>query len=555
MDAVHEHGIDEIVIKASAQVGKTTILKSMIGYYSEHDPSTIMVVMPILDLAESFSKDRLAPMIRDSRALVDVYGDPMAQKRGNTLLHKIFTGGHITLAGANSAASLSSRPIRILLCDEVDRYPASAGDEGDPVNLARKRTTSFWDSVIVLASTPTTKGASRIDAAWENSDKRRFYVDCPCCGADQILKWENVKWDDSHNSARYKCSACAVLLPHYVKAGMLKNGRWVGERETDRIAGFHLNELYSPWRTWSDVVADYLEAQRGGPEMLRTWTNTSLGETYEEVEQTVPEWDQLIRRTEEYDIDSAIPSEIRIITAGVDVQANRLAIVIRGWSQNRSSWLLRWGEIYGDPEQPDVWRELLNILRTTWGTEDGRKLRLSCMAIDSGFKSQIVYDFAKSCGSAVMAVRGVSGRGKLVLGRPTLIDVSYGGKKLRTGGRYWPVGTDVAKTHIFGVMHLTDGANVYRWHAQTTPDYFQQLTAEKCQVTYRNGVKSSKWVKISQRNEALDCEVYALAAAHRVGLFTAKSAGKNYGRSGKNTDANVPAGAKRKTRRIENLYS
>jgi len=209
MDALNESNVHSVVVMSSAQVGKTELILNVLGFHIDYDPSPILVIQPTLEMAESFSKDRLAPMIRDTKALRGKVKDAKSRDSNNTLLHKKFPGGHISLAGANSPASLASRPIRIVLCDEVDRYPTSAGSEGDPVNLARKRTATFYNKKVILASTPTLKNASRIEAAYEETDKRRYHVPCPDCGQFQHLKWKQIKWDkDKLDYTAYYCEAC-----------------------------------------------------------------------------------------------------------------------------------------------------------------------------------------------------------------------------------------------------------------------------------------------------------------------------------------------------------
>ena len=217
MDAVNDPRTEMVVIMSSAQVGKTEIINNIIGYNVHLDPSPILLLQPTLEMAEAWSKDRFAPMLRDTYVLKGLVKDPRTRDSGNTLLHKRFPGGHITMAGANSPASLASRPIRLVLCDEVDRYPVSAGTEGDPVSLAKKRTTTFWNRKILLTSTPTIKGASRIESAFEQSDQRRFYVPCPQCGEKQTLKWQQVKWeqgDPKDGDEKHKPETAAYICEH-----------------------------------------------------------------------------------------------------------------------------------------------------------------------------------------------------------------------------------------------------------------------------------------------------------------------------------------------------
>ena len=276
MDAVNDPAVVEVVIMSSAQTGKTESLNNIVAYYITQDPSPMLLLQPTLEMSEAYSKDRLAPMVRDCPNLLDKIGDPRSRKTDNTLLHKTFPGGHITLAGANSPASLASRPVRIVLCDEVDRYPASAGTEGDPVNLAKKRTVTFWNRKLLLTSTPTVKGSSRIEQAFLASDQRRYFVDCPHCQHEQVLVWAGVKWEDDPKAAWYECGNCNRPINNGQKLEMIRGGRWKATAEFKGVAGFHLNELYSPWRTFGDVAGDFLKA-KDNPQQLKVWVNTSLG--------------------------------------------------------------------------------------------------------------------------------------------------------------------------------------------------------------------------------------------------------------------------------------
>ena len=199
MDAFSDPQYSEIVVMSGSQIGKTEIINNIIGYFISHDPAPILCMQPTLEMAQTWSKDRFAPMLRDTLVLKELVKDPRARDSNNTILHKTFAGGHITMAGANSASSLASRPIRIVFMDEVDRFPASAGSEGDPVALTKKRTTTFWNRKIIMTSTPTVKGASRIEQAFSESDQRKYYVPCPECGEFQILYWANTQWNTKKN--------------------------------------------------------------------------------------------------------------------------------------------------------------------------------------------------------------------------------------------------------------------------------------------------------------------------------------------------------------------
>ena len=233
-DAISDPRIHTIVGMTSAQVGKTeTFLNNPVGYFIAQDPAPILVIQPTLEMAQTWSKDRFAPMLRDTLVLKELVKDPRARDSNNTILHKTFAGGHITMAGANSASSLASRPIRIVFMDEVDRFPASAGSEGDPVALTKKRTTTFWNRKIIMTSTHTVKGASRIEQAFSESDQRKYYVPCPECGEFQILYWANIRWDQDEvgkhlpETARYICEFCEYEIKEADKSRLLLGGSGV----------------------------------------------------------------------------------------------------------------------------------------------------------------------------------------------------------------------------------------------------------------------------------------------------------------------------------------
>ncbi|MFM6154372.1 MAG: phage terminase large subunit family protein [Sphaerospermopsis kisseleviana] len=516
MDAVNDPAVTEVVVMTSAQIGKTEALGNIVAYYVTQDASPMLMLQPTLEMAETYSKDRLAPMVRDCPHLTDKIGDPRSRKTDNTLLHKTFPGGHITLAGANSAASLASRPVRVVLCDEVDRYPASAGTEGDPVNLARKRTVTFWNRKLILTSTPTIKGASRIESAFLKSDQRRYFVKCPHCQHEQVFVWAGVKWDDDPKSAWYECGNCNRPITNGQKLQMVREGKWKATAEFTGIAGFHLNELYSPWRTFGDVADDFVKA-KDDPQKLKVWVNTSLGETWDDQQGETPQFEELASRAENYS-PSFVPKGGLFLTAGVDVQADRLAIVVKAWGRGEESWLIYWGEIFGEVTQPKVWQDLDALLTMKFEHELETEIAITCTAIDSGFKPQEVYNFARSRRYKVLATKGMSTPGKPILGRASKQDVNYRGEIIKGGVKLFPVGTDVGKDLVYSRIKIREGAGRMHFPQGLDDDYFMQLTAEKLMVKFVKGVPVREWVKVRARNEALDCEVLAYAAALAAGL-------------------------------------
>jgi len=498
---------------SSAQVGKTEIINNIIGYNVHLDPSPMLLLQPTLEMAEAWSKDRFAPMLRDTKVLRGLVKDPRTRDSGNTLLHKRFPGGHITMAGANSPASLASRPIRLVLCDEVDRYPVSAGTEGDPVSLAKKRTTTFWNRKILLTSTPTIKGASRIESAFEQSDQRRYYVPCPHCEEKQTLKWQQVQWQQDENkegdakhlsaTAVYICEHNGCIITDADKAQMLVRGEWIAEAEFNGIAGFHINELYSPWVTFAQMVAEFLRAKKL-PETLKTWVNTSLGETWEEAGEAV-DADILLQRKENWGADA--PEAVVLVTAGVDVQGDRLEIEVKGWGVGEECWSLDYRIFYGDPAQSVVWQELDAYLLQPICSKLGVHLNIACVCIDSGgHHTQAVYEFCSSRAiRGVFAIKGVSQTAKPLLGRPS--------RNNRYKLRLYPIGTDTAKEVIYSRLRLTEiGAGYFHFPIERDREYFLQLTGEKQVTRFAKGVAKREWIKTRARNEVLDCTVYALAA-------------------------------------------
>ena len=504
MDAFSDPSVEMVVVMSSAQVGKTEILNNVIGFHVAQDPSPMLVVQPTLDMAQTWSKDRLAPMLRDTPALQGLVKDPRARDSGNTTLHKIFPGGHITACGANSPSSLASRPVRIVLCDEVDRYPVSAGSEGDPVSLARKRASTFWNRRIGLFSTPTNKGNSRIEAAFEESDKRLYFVPCPHCKHEQSLKWSSVQWEqDKPETAQYACEECGSLWTDAERVRAIRHGKWSPTSEFKRVAGFHLSGLYSPWTPLDVAVREFLEAKKQ-PATLRVWVNTYLGETWEEQGEQVDDY-AIAERREPF--GETLPMEVVLLTAGVDVQDDRLEVEIVGWGRDDESWSIDYRTVYGDPSSPSVWQDMDSILSQQFEREDDSILMVRAACVDSGgHHTNSVYNYVRPReGKRVFAIKGVGGEGKPLVGKPGRNNIG----KIKL----FPIGVDTAKDVLFSRMRITEpGPGYMHFPLSRSDEYFRQLTAEKLVTRYHKGFARREWVKIRPRNEALDVRVYAMAA-------------------------------------------
>lgn len=503
MDAISDPAIRQVAVMSSAQVGKTEFILNVIGYHIDRDASPILCIQPTLQMAQAFSKDRLAPMLRDTPKLQGKVKDPRSRDSGNTTLHKVFPGGHITIAGANSAAGLASRPVRIVLCDEVDRYPSSAGTEGDPIRLAAKRATTFWNSKLVTVSTPTVKGASRIEAEWLDSDQREYHVKCPHCETSQTLKWRNVHWEeDKPQTACYTCEECGVAWTDADRFKAIKAGEWIATQPESGVAGFRLSGLYSPWVPLDDAVRDFLEAKKL-PETLRVWVNTFLGETWEEQGDGIDETNISARR-EAYE---NVPDAVHLLTAGVDVQDDRVEVEVLGHGRDEETWSIDHAIIYGDPSTPALWSDLDTYLSQAFEKDDGTTVGIRCSCIDSGgHYTQAVYNFVRPRESRrIFAIKGVGGEGKAIVGRPSKNNIG----KIRL----FPVGVDTAKELIYSRLKITEpGPGFCHFPARYDDEYFEQLTAEQIVTRFSKGFRKREWKKVRARNEALDLRVYAIAA-------------------------------------------
>lgn len=510
MDACSDPAIQEVVVLAGAQLGKTEAILNIIGYHIHHDPSPILVLQPTLDMAQAFSKDRVASgLLASTPALRGKVKDPRARDSGNTTLHKVFPGGALTMVGANSPSGLASRPIRVVLCDEVDRYPSSAGSEGDPIQLARKRSATFWNRKIIMVSTPTNDGASRIQDAYEKSDQRKYYVPCKHCHHDQVMTWANVRWNEGDpDSAAYMCSECAVLWSDSDRRWSIRNGQWVATKPFTGMAGFAISGLYSPWTPLADGVKDFLSVKKN-PEQLRVWTNTYLGEVWIDAGETIDDHDLATRREEMV----AVPDEAIVLTAGVDVQDNRLELSVIGWGRDDESWVISHDTIWGDPSTPQLWTDLDSRLFARYETVSGRQMAIRSTCVDSGghFTNSVYTYCKKHAGRRVFAIKGVGGEGKPVAGRPTKNNI---GKC-----PLFPVGVDTVKDLIFARLRIKEqGAGYIHFSDSLNDEYFRQLTAEKIVTKYHKGYKKRVFEKIRARNEALDCMVYSYAAYAIIGV-------------------------------------
>lgn len=569
MDALSASDLtQEVVLMKGTQVAGTEIGNNWIGYIVDVAPGPVMMVMPTSNTGKRSSRTRLAKMIEATPNLKAKISDASRDK-SNTASLKEFPGGILVVAGANSAAELKSTPVRYLFEDELDEYPDDVDGQGPADELAEKRTDTYgFRRKIYKPSTPTIRGRSKIEAAYDRSDKRRYYVPCPHCRQEQVLAWGQMRWETKkrrelrcagcgligelepgaspdvctgcqakidpaqHIAERetgellevwYECAHCAVKIDEHHKTEMLARGRWIPEAPgSGKPAGFHLSALYSPigWFSWRKAVQKRLEADKDPTgELLKVWTNTVLGETYAEASEQPSDLD-LKNRAEEYRLGT-VPMAGLMLTASVDVQGDRLEAKVKAWGRGEESWLVAYEVIHGDTETAAPWDRLDEFLQGTFPHETGSKLRIVATAVDAGFRTQMVYDFCRRrTHRHVIPVKGQARAGKSILGRPTPQDVTHKGTTIKGGVQLWPVGVDTAKARIYARLKIAmTGPGCMHFPLGLPEEYFKGLTAERLVTRYHKGYARMSWEKdAGARNEPLDLEVYAYAAALYAGV-------------------------------------
>ena len=529
-------GVQEVYVMKATQLGMTEGGNNFFGYVVDAAPGPMLMVFPTDSMASNHSKQKLSPSIDETPRLSKKVGRAGARTSSNTILVKEYPGGILYMCGANSPANFRHKSIRYLLLDDMDGFPWNVGDEGDPTDLAKKRTDSFSGRKKIYGnSTPTIKGMSRIESNYLETDQRQFYVPCPHCDRKQVLRWGGPGWDygikftrfksGEVNKVWYECKHCHKKIYERHKTAMLSKGRWRPKYPKKEKRGYHLSSLYSPvgWVSWRQIVVEFLEAKRTqDPERLKVWTNTRMAETWEE-EGSQPEWVKIRNRAEPYKF-MTVPEGGMFLTSGVDVQDNRLSVTIDAWGPGEETWLIYWGEIYGNPGQPQVWAQLDLLLRTPFRHDLGVDLYVDSMAVDSGgHHTQEVYNYCRNRPIKTMSVKGSNTRNSPIIRPPSKQDVIWNGETVKDGVLLWNLGTDTAKSTIYSRLRLTDpGPGYMHFPIGLEDEFYLQLTAEK-RLTQRdkNNFPKYEWVKIRQRNEVLDCKVYSYAAALRAGMARA----------------------------------
>jgi phage terminase large subunit GpA-like protein len=539
LDSISDQAVTQVSLMKSARIGYTLMLSATIGYHIDHDPTSILVAQPTVDDAKGFSKEVVGPLLRDCPALADiVVRDSEDRKDSSTLTHKTFPGGVLSLVGANSGTGFRRVSRRVILLDEVDGYPPSAGNEGDPVTLAMQRGAYFWNRKIVCGSTPLVAGSSRIEDMFFDGDQRRFHVPCPTCSHMDFLAFSSkaerghvMEWpDDDPGAAHFMCRGCGCAIEHGDKLEMFERGEWRPDKPGGTHRSYHLWAAlsYSPGASWGAIATEFLAAKRGGAEKLRAFVNLWLGETWKERGEA-PDWERLHERRETYAIGT-VPAAAIVVTGGVDVQKDRLVYELVGWAPGKESWSVEAGALYGDTaleagETDSPWAKLDELLARTFPAGDGRELPIAMLAVDSGYNTQVVYGWARRHPmSRVIACKGVAGS-RALFAAPSPVDVTFRGKRMQRGYKVWPIGVDIAKGELYGWLRLRRGEGDppagYCHFPEYAEDYFQQLTAEHLVTTVNRRTHRAKleWQVIPNReNHFLDCRILARVAAAVLGI-------------------------------------
>lgn len=547
--------VEVVVFQKGSQIGGTEVLNNWIGYVIDHCPGPAMVVMPTEKVQKRKSRQTLDALIEDTPRIAAKVSARKSRDPGNTTLQKVFPGGMLVLASAQSASELRSTPIRFLALDEVDAFPQDLEGEGDPNELAERGTHTFHNRKIYRVSTPTVAGRSRIAKAFEETDRRYYHVPCPFCGVLQRITWAKIRWEQGDDEvpervalelrerkreAWLECEACAKRIDEHWKDQMLARGVWIPEDPSlgERVRGYHLSALYSPhgMYSWTQSVARFLRA-KGTPSRLRVWVNQDLGEVWKEKGEA-PDWRRLWELREAYPIGT-IPRGGVVLTAGVDVQADRFEYEVVAWGPGLESWSVAYVVFPCDPTKSDSWVELDRLLAREYPYADrgevqegDQKLalpgrtRVAGVAVDTGYEAQRVYGWARRYGrsSRLFLVKGRSGT-HLPVGQPTAVDVEVGGRRLKRGVRLWPVDSGVLKEELFENLELRPPVEIGARHPegychfpQYGVEFFKGLTSE---MLVRRRLKGGRvildWEKVRERNEVLDCRVYARAAVYLLG--------------------------------------
>lgn len=509
-----DHPAPIVIFIKSGQVGATDAALNWVGWTIEESPAPMLVLFPTEKLGLRWSRNRLRTMLLETPPLRRLV--PLGRKgdAGSTLLEIDFPDGQISIGSANVPTDLASTPAQRLFLDEVDRFPVSIDGEGDPVELAIRRTAT-WNTrrKVFINSTPTVESLSRINRWWQRSTQHRYFVPCPHCNEFQYLKWDNLRWpEDKPQLAAYVCEHCGASIEAHHKTDMLAGGEWRAEFPEREVVGFHIHALYSPeglGDSWAQNAQKWDE-DKNFPEKKKTFINTRLGECQADPHERL-DWEIVCARREPIALRT-VPAGVLLLTCGVDLQKNRLAVQVVGWGRGERATPLDWIEQPGDPTRPEIWEWLSEYLGREFRNHRGVAMHIEATMIDAGYLQHEVTNFVRTRrGRKVFASKGMGDVNRQVISRPTPVDVRYGGRVHKQGAEIYLIGAATAKALLYARLHsdaeTPQGERHVHFSDELPEDYFRQLCSEIFDPHRR------RWIKTAERNEALDTFLLALAAA------------------------------------------
>ena len=540
---------ERVVLWFATQLGKSEVLYNSVMQRIHTDPQDMMMVQPTLQDAQDHSAQRFLPTIMQTPAMHGKVAVRKSRDESTSWRSRSIQGGFtVFFGGANSAASLASKPLGFAVADEVDKWPADVDNEGPPLGLLEERMSNFGRRKLIIASTCNIKGQSVIEAEYLASDQRKYHVPCLHCGEAQVLLWGaktdwGIKWLKTDGgkarpeTAVYICRHCGAAIEEHRKEYMLQNGIWLPDAPgagMGKRAGFWLNKLYSPlgWKGWPALVEEWEKAQEarliGNSSPLKKFLNSSLAETWEETGQG-GDSKAMAARAEDYEL-GVVPRGGLMLTMGVDTQPDRLEARVWAYGRGEESWLVARHIIYGDPNldentEGSPWTRLTEIRRTPVLHINGAQMAIEATCVDTGgHNTHAVYTYCRNHAHAnVLAAKGSSLANRPVIGKPSMIDVSWRGKTMPRSLKLWPIGTDTAKHLLYGRMRVTQvgPGYVHTPKALLGTDEYEQMTAARLMPVTVQGKASMRWITPSgKREEGGDCMVYAYAAACHLGIQT-----------------------------------
>lgn len=535
LEAIEDPEVEEVVLQCGTQLGKSTVLLAIMAKVIVREPAPMLFVLPTIDVAKKVSRQRIAALIRANDALRDAVSESRSRDGGNTMLLKEFPGGVLVISGANSAASLSSMPMKWSLNDEYDDWPDDVDGQGDPAGLVIPRQDSFGSRArrAFVSSPKKPKGAIGIESRRLVGTNEFYEVPCPHCGEHQVLEWgtktpHGIKWETRDGkpllpTVAYACRHCRALIPESCKGTMLEGGQWIQTNPGSRVRSFHLSSLYSPlgWLSWRRMVQEFCAAidaeRRGNLEPLQTFTNTRLAETWELGGSTFNA-KHLQESAEAFSL-RFVPAQALVLLAAVDVQDDRFEIAVWGIGPHGAMWTVDTIVIVANPALEDSWKQVNQALHQRYEHEDGFELGIHAAAVDTGGHfTHEAYNFVRRCRKSrlIHAIKGADKAGMALVATASLVDVNWRGRILKGGVKLWHIGVNAAKDRLFGLMRAKD-RHVHMSH-ELDESFFDQMTAEHKVAQKTARATRYVWVKRKghARNEQLDCATYVVWLVERL---------------------------------------